>query len=167
VNLDQIKSGTKLLLDANIFLYAIQNASRQCRNLLERCARNEISGILPLHILAEVAHQLMLAEARDNAWIRGSNPARQLGQNPDRVRQLTRYEGLVRDILAVGLTLEPLTPEDFLSAMDISRQFGLLTNDALLAAIGQRLRVDSVASADRQFGRIQGLELYSPDDIFE
>jgi len=44
---------------------------------------------------------------------------------------------------------------------------GLLTNDALLAAVGRRLRVLALASTDRQFSRVPGLILYAPDDLEE
>jgi predicted nucleic acid-binding protein len=167
VNLNDIKTGDRVVLDANIFLYAIQNSSNQCRTLLERCAKDELAGVLPSHILAEVMHQLMLAEARANAWIRAANPARQLGRQPERIKQLSRYVALVQDILAIGLAQEPLAPADFISAMAISRQAGLLTNDSLLASVAQRLRIDSVASADRHFERVAGITLYSPDDLQE
>jgi predicted nucleic acid-binding protein len=165
MNLDQVGSGEAVLIDANIVLYAIQEASSQCKRLLSRCAAEEVRGILPVHVLAEVTHRLMLAEAQDYRWIKGANPARRLAAQPERIKSLTRYESLVRDLMGIGLLLEPVHREDILTALAISRQAGLLTNDALLAAVGQRLRVLAVASADRQFSRVQGLILYSPDDL--
>jgi predicted nucleic acid-binding protein len=167
VNLNDIKTGDRVVLDANIFLYAIHSSSNQCRTLLERCAKDEVAGVLPLHILAEVMHQLMLAEARANAWIPAANPARQLGRRPEQIKQLNQYVALVQDILAIGLAPESLAPADFISAMAIARQAGLLTNDALLASVAQRLRIDSIASADRHFERVAGITLYSPNDLPE
>jgi predicted nucleic acid-binding protein len=88
-----------------------------------------------------------------------------LREQPDRVRALIRYEGMVRDLLSLGLNLESLQREDFLSAMMVQRQAGLLTNEALLVAVGQRLRAQAIASTNSLFGRVQGMLLYSPDDI--
>ena len=65
MNLLIIPSEQPVIIDANIFIYANQRASTQCVKLLERCANNEVYGILPAHILAEVMHVLMLAEAKD------------------------------------------------------------------------------------------------------
>jgi predicted nucleic acid-binding protein len=110
-------------------------------------------------------HQLMIAEARDYQWIKGPNPAKQLALAPDRVRALTKYEELVRDIIGTGLQIEPVVQEDFITAMAVQRQAGLLTNDALLVAVGERLRVTNIASADKAFAHVQGILLYTPEDI--
>ncbi|NIQ12028.1 hypothetical protein GWO43_15075, partial [candidate division KSB1 bacterium] len=82
MNINDIPSGEATIIDANIVLYATQQASQQCKRLLLRCADDDVKGILPTHILAEIMHQLMIAEARDNGWIKGPNPARQLAEKP-------------------------------------------------------------------------------------
>ncbi|MDZ7344740.1 MAG: type II toxin-antitoxin system VapC family toxin [candidate division KSB1 bacterium] len=165
MNLNRIPSGEIVVIDANIILYAIQKASAQCKRLLERVAKEEVVGILPLHTLAGVTHQLMMAEAWDNQWITAPNLTRELRKQPDRVRALIRYEGMVRDLLSIGLHLEPLQQEDFLSAMMVQRQAGLLTNEALLVAVGQRLRAQAIASTNSSFARVQGMLLYAPEDV--
>ncbi|MDZ7363400.1 MAG: type II toxin-antitoxin system VapC family toxin [candidate division KSB1 bacterium] len=165
MNLNRIPSGEIVVIDANIFLYAIQKASAQCQRLLERVAKEEVVGILPLHTLAGVTHHLMMAEAYDNQWITAPNHARELREQPDRVRALIRYEGMVRDLLSIGLHLEPLQREDFLSAMMVQRQAGLLINEALLVAVGQRLRAQAIASTNSSFARVQGMLLYAPEDV--
>jgi predicted nucleic acid-binding protein len=165
MKLHHIPQHQSVLLDANILLYASQRASRQCVRLLERCAQDEVIGILPMHTLAEVMHLLMIAEARDLGLVRGPNPARQLSEQPSRVKSLSRYESAVRDLLSIGLVMEPLVREDFITAMSMQRQFGLLTNDALFAALGSRLRVTSIVSADAVFRDVRGFLLYEPDDL--
>jgi predicted nucleic acid-binding protein len=167
MNLLKIPAGQPVLIDANIFIYANQKASGQCIRLLERCAGTEVLGILPTHILAEIMHVLMLSEARDIGIIKGSNPARHLTENPQAVKSLNRYESLIRDLLAIGLQLESLQREDFITAMSLQRQYGLLTNDALFLAIATRLRVTAIVSADSIFKNVQGIIHYSPDDINE
>ena len=165
MNLNQIPANEVVLIDANIFIYAIQQLSQQCKRLLLRCADEELIGVLPIPVLAEVMHQLMLAEARDNGWIHAANPAKQLSRQPEIVQKLSRYEDCIRDLLALGLRLEPLGAEDFTTAMNLQRRFGLLTNDSLLVAMMQRLRITSLASADQIFSRVQGIMVYGPDDI--
>ena len=165
MNLNDLRNESSVLLDANIFIYALQKLSRQCERLLDRCSGGEILGIVPLHVLAEIMHRMMITEARDNNWISGSNPSKSLSEKPDRVRSLTRYESYVRDILAMGFQLEPLECEDFIIAMAVQRKAGLLTNDALLVAVGERMRVTAIASADQTFSKVPGIVLYSPSDI--
>ncbi len=165
MNVDDIPPGETILIDANIFLYAIQRLSDQCESLLCRCADDKVKGVLPGHILAEVMHLLMLAEARDNDWIHGKNPAKQLMRNPATIKKLFRYEEMIRDILAIGLQIEPVCKDDFLTALAMQNRFGLLTNDALLFSVGERLRIKSVVSADKIFSQVQGFKVYAPDDL--
>ena len=165
MNLFSIPPDEKIIIDANIFIYANQMVSNQCVRLLERCAKDEIKGIITTNILAEVMHVLMLAEARDINLIKGSNPAKQLSKNPNKIKALHRYEQLIRDLLTIGLQLESLQREDFITAMSLQHQYGLLTNDALFLAVATRLRVINVVSADEQFNLIHGISLFSPDDL--
>jgi predicted nucleic acid-binding protein len=166
MNLFQIPPEQTVIIDANIFVYANQQTSSQCIKLIERCSNNEVYGVLPVHILAEVMHVLMLEEAKELGLIKGANPARQLSENPQKIRALNRYELLIRDLLAIGLRLESLQREDFLTAMNLQKEYGLLTNDALFLAVALRLRITSVISADSSFKNIQGIIQYSPDDLY-
>jgi len=68
MNLSSIPSEQKIILDANIFIYANQQASTQCVKLLERCSRDEVYRILPTHILPEIIHVLMLAETQQKNY---------------------------------------------------------------------------------------------------
>jgi len=67
----------------------------------------------------------------------------------------------------MGVALEPVVREDFLTAISLQRQNGFMTNDALLIACAERLRVQAIASADKDLGSARGVILYSPDDIQE
>lgn len=165
MKLDQFQKGENIIVDANIFIYAMRQESLQCKRLLMRCANEEIYGILPVHTLTEVMHRLMVSEARDNGWITAGNPVRQLNENPEQVKRLNRYESFIRDILAMDLTIMSLEQEDFITAMRIQREFGLLTNDSILVAVAERLRVQSIASADKTLASVRNIILYSPDDL--
>lgn len=167
MNLLQLPQRQPVIIDTNIFVYAAQQTSKQCVKLLKKCATDEMFGILPTHILAELTHVLMLAEARDLGLIKGSNPAKQLSEYPNKIKSLNRYEVLIRDLLSIGLKLESLKREDFLTAISLQRQYGLLTNDALFLAVGIRLRVSAIVSTNTIFKNIHGIFIYSPDDINE
>lgn len=47
MSLETIPPGSRLLIDANILIYARRGMSEQCRGLLERCAQREASGVVP------------------------------------------------------------------------------------------------------------------------
>ena len=63
------------------------------------------------------------------------------------------------------LRIETATVVDILETMNIQREFGLLTNDALLLAVARRLNVTSIASADKALSGITGFAVYSPGDL--
>ncbi|MCF8243446.1 MAG: type II toxin-antitoxin system VapC family toxin [Melioribacteraceae bacterium] len=165
MNLSRIPKQQTVIIDTNILFYANQRSSLQAVELLERCAAQEIFGIVPVHILAELIHIFMMAEARDLGLIKGANPAKQLSQSPNKVKSLYRYEGLIKDLLSIGLQIETIEREDFYAAISIQRLYGILTNDALLIAVAQRLRVSAVASADKIFEQVKDISLYKPGDL--
>jgi predicted nucleic acid-binding protein len=165
MNLDAIKKGEMVLLDANIVIYAITNSSDQCRRLLKRCAGMEVQGVIGSLQMAQVIHKLMLIEARENGWIGSGKPSRQLDAQPDRIRLLSRYEDAAKNLVASGIRIEIVQREDFLISLAVQRQTGLMVNDAVLAAIAERLRIEAVASTGSTLGKVRRLILYQPDDV--
>jgi predicted nucleic acid-binding protein len=164
MNLEDIPNGSRIFVDANIILYALDQKSPSCRRFLARCEAGAIDGIISTITIAEVAHRRMVEEARANG-LAGSNPARALARRPDLVRQLRVYAEDVRDLLAGDLTIETVQTEDFEAALELQRKHGLLTNDSLNLAVAKRLGVQGIATADANFDAIQGLIVYKPQEI--
>ena len=165
LSLASIPTGAWVAVDTNIFVYANQRSSPECISFLGRCATGELRGVVPMPMVAELVHALMLIEARENNWIERGNPARALAERPDLVRRLTRYEARMREFFMIGLRTEPAGAEDVLEAMRIQRETGLLTNDALLLAIARRLNCEAVASADKAIPGAPGFRVHAPADI--
>lgn len=163
--LSSVRAGAWVTIDANILVYANQRRSAECLGFLERCASGELQGVVPMPMIAELVHALMLIEARENNWIDRANPARTLAERPDLVRRLMRYEARMREFFAIGLRIEPVGKIDILEAMRIQREAGLLTNDALLLAASRRLNCEAVASADRAIAQAPGFNVFAPADI--
>lgn len=163
--LSSIPAGAWVAVDTNILVYANQRSSHECIALLGRCATGELRGVVPMPMVAELTHALMLIEARENNWIERGNPARALAERPDLVRRLTRYEARMREFFGIGFKIEPVGAEDVLEAMRIQRNTGLLTNDALLLAVARRLNCDAVASADKAISGFPDFPVYAPADI--
>lgn len=88
MNLDAIPGGARVLIDANILIYARRAMSAQCRRLLERCAQHEVNGVLTTVVVTDFCHRRMMQEAQSRG-LSGSNPAKALAQNPALVQQLT------------------------------------------------------------------------------
>ncbi len=164
MNLDDILNGTRVFVDANIIIYMLGRRSAQCRSFLTRCDTSALEGWINTAIVAEVAHRRMMQEAQFRQLV-ASNPARMLAHRQDFVRQLTTYADEVRNLLGGGLTVETIRPEDFFVGLELQKQHGLLTNDALNLAVARRLGINEIATADTNFDHIQGLIVYKPDDL--
>jgi len=165
MTLAQIPEGDWVVIDTNILIYANQGQSADSVEFLRRCASGMLQGLIPVPMVAELVHALMLIEARENNWIERQNPSRALAARPDLVRRLTRYEIQVREFFGIGLRIEPALAGDILEAMRIQRETGLLTNDALLLAVARRLNCSSIASADKTIAAAPGFTVYAPMDV--
>jgi predicted nucleic acid-binding protein len=64
-----LPEGSFLFLDSNIFIYALTGQSTQCRHLLERCSREDVTGLAPFETVNEVTHRFMIAEALSKGLI--------------------------------------------------------------------------------------------------
>ena len=62
----------------------------------------------------------------------------------------------------MGIGLATTAPEDLERAVLISRQYGLLTNDALIAATMQRLDIQWLATCDDDFDRVPWIKTCKP-----
>jgi predicted nucleic acid-binding protein len=164
MKLDDILNGATALVDANILLYARRGKSLQCRNLLARCDSGSISGVVTTVILAEFAHRQMMVECQMLGLV-ASNPAKAMSRQPELVRGLSTYANDVRNLLGGGFQIETVQPEDFFIALELQKQHGLLTNDALNLAVARRLGITEIATADTHFDHIQGLIVYKPEDL--
>jgi tryptophan synthase alpha subunit len=61
--LTEVAAGSRIIVDANVFIYAVNRTSRQCAQFLERCANSDVHGVTTFDALAEANHRLMLEES--------------------------------------------------------------------------------------------------------
>ena len=88
--IENLPAGIRLFLDANIFVYAFLDHSNQCRELLGRCATEQVLGITILDVVNEVTHRMMLAEALGSGLIKRDR-VRDLRGKWREIAQLTKY----------------------------------------------------------------------------
>jgi predicted nucleic acid-binding protein len=60
---------SEVVIDANIFVYASLEVSRQCTEFLSRCSVEDVLAITTTDVVSDVCHRLMLAEAVATAAI--------------------------------------------------------------------------------------------------
>jgi predicted nucleic acid-binding protein len=165
MKLEEVPSGERVFVDANIFIYHFTRLSSECRAFLVRCESGEVRAFTGTHILLEVLHRLMMLEALYKGLIVGGQPARRLKEQPEIVRNLRDYNQAVRHIPRMGVRIRALTPALVMASEAIRAQYGILTNDSVSVAIMQKLRLTHLVSHDSDLRNVAGLVVYQPNDV--
>ena len=162
--LPNLPSGADVFLDANVFIYTFGGHSNDCRDLLRRCASEEVFGITTLDVINEVTHRLMLTEAVAKGVITKSNAAALQGKWRD-VAKLTEYWTLTARIFGLNILIADSDEPRLHRAQTVRSNHGLLTNDSLILATMNEYGIDCLASRDGDFDHVSSLTIYKPSDI--
>jgi predicted nucleic acid-binding protein len=92
----------------------------------------------------------------------GGKVLNRLKQQPDAVKQLTLFQSAVESVLQSNLQVLAVPALLVSAAATLSRQHGLLTNDAGILALRQAQGLTHLASHDADFDRVPGLTRYAP-----
>jgi predicted nucleic acid-binding protein len=162
---DQIPANSAVFLDANTFVYAILGHpayGAACVTLLDRIERQEVQGFTSSHVLSDAVHRVMTLEACDRFGWPAQGIANRLRRHPGEVQQLLVPRRAVDEIQLARVTILPVTGQLVSQAVDLSRQHGLLSGDALIVAVMRDHSLTHLASLDADFDRFPGLTRYSP-----
>ena len=162
---DSIAAGVAVFVDANCLVYeatADPTYGPACKRLLERIENKELPGYTSAHVVAEMAHRLMTIEAAILLSRPLAGMANWLRRHPAEVQRLTRHRLAIDGLAAIPLTILSVGGPLVSRAADLSIHFGLLTNDALIAAVMQDNGLSTLASLDADFDRVPGITRYAP-----
>jgi predicted nucleic acid-binding protein len=165
MTLADVAAGDSVFIDANTLIYhcTLDPAhGPSCTDFLDRVGRGEVAGFVSTHVLAEVAHRLMVLEAAKALAKPQGSMVKYLKKHPAEIQRLTGFRQAVTDLCASNLTILT-TPGHLIPTMTaLSQQFGLLTNDALIVAVMQAQGLSKIASNDPDFDRVTWLTRYAP-----
>jgi len=164
--LDSVPNGSDVLIDANVFVYGLTAKSAQCKTLLERCSKEEVSGMTLFEVVHEATHTFMIGEALQKGLFDGQQEkgAKYLSKHPEQVKVLTDYwENIVR-LLALNLLVLPME-QDIVEGAQAERVNAGLTNDSLIVAAMREYGISKIATNDRQFETVAGISVFSPTDV--
>ena len=165
MNFANIPRGAKVFVDANTFVYHFASEptyGAAATALLQRLESKEIQGYFTSHVLAEASHRLMTIEACSLFGWPYAGIAARLQKHQRDIAALTRFQQAVFEIDLLNLESIDVQIADVLRAAEISRQFGLLTNDAVVVAVMQRRGLQNIASNDEDFDRVSGITRFAP-----
>lgn len=162
--LNNLPDGSNVLIDTNIFVYALTNKSAQCKSFLARCSREEVSGLTLFDVINEATHIFMGAEAiAKNMSAR--KPIAYLQKNPDQVKLLADYWVNTQRVLALNLLKLPTEENIVVRAQQERDSAGLLTTDSVIVAAMREYGVTMIATGDKQFDSVAGISVFTPTDI--
>lgn len=162
---DDLPAGALVFIDANCLIYAATSDPTYgvpCQRLLDQIENKNLQGCTSAHILGDLSHRLMTIEAALLFNRPMTGIANWLRRHPAEVQQLTRYSQALDDLLAIPLPILPVAGTLVSRARHFSRQYGLLTNDALIVAVMQDHALHHLASNDPDFDRVAAITRYAP-----
>jgi predicted nucleic acid-binding protein len=165
VTFADLVAGDSVFVDANTLIYhcSIDPVfGSACTDLLGRIGRGEIAAFTSTHVLLEVCHRLMALEAARLLGKPQGSMAKFLKSHLDEIQRLTHFHQAIDDLCLGQLQILTISPAIVRTIAAISRQIGLLTNDAAVVAIMQSSGLTKIASNDPDFDRVPGLTRYGP-----
>jgi predicted nucleic acid-binding protein len=160
-----IPVGSDVFIDANVFVYYAEphpTFGPPCQQLLLRIENKEFQGFTSSSILSSVVHRVMTLEAVDVFQRSMQGIAGWLKRHPLEIQRLSHHKQIVDDISLIGIQVLPVPGPQVSLAADLSQQFGLLTDDALVVSVMRHHGLQALASHDADFDRVPGLTRYAP-----
>jgi predicted nucleic acid-binding protein len=159
-----LPANAEVFIDANTLVYHFEphpTFGPACTALIKSIELQQLAGFTATHIVGEVAHRLMTMEASARfGW--SSKVLQRLRHNTTAIQQLNEFEQAVLRIPQFGIRVLPISDALIQTAARLSRQLGLLINDALIVAVMQHHNLTHLASHDADFDRVPGLTRYAP-----
>jgi len=162
---DDLPTGATVFLDANVLVYAATPHPVHgiaCNRLLDRIEHQDLEAFTSADVLGDVAHRLMTIEASDRFGWPVQGIANRLRRHPSDIQQLAIPRRAVDEIITARVGILPLTVQHVSRAVDLARQFGLLTGDAVIVAVMLDHHLAQLASLDADFDRVPGITRYAP-----
>jgi predicted nucleic acid-binding protein len=153
-----------VFVDSNVLIYGLSGVSGQCQDLLDRCQREELTGVTLYETINEVTHRLMVAEARSKGVITSSG-ARALRRSFRLIPTLQGYWNDTVRLLSLNLLFLPVSDSVLRAAQTERQAAGLLTNDSLIVSCMREYGLSFLATNDSDFERVHGITIFKPADL--
>ena len=160
-----LPSGSRCLIDANIFVYHLGVKAGQCTDFLDRVACKQIEAHITTSIIAEVLHRQMLIEAVNKGLVTPGKALKKLKDNPAAIQGLTDYITEFEKLLQLPLHIIEVEVRDIESSHTLRRRHGLFVNDSINLACALRLGITDIVTRDADFKRVPGINLWEPTDV--
>ena len=165
-SLEALPGSSDVFIDANIFLYHIMKRPKwflPCHEFFMAIESGAYNGFTSTLVLNEVLHKLMLAEATHTYGLRSEyDAANALKRDPDKISGLSQVWKSYSAIKDYPIIIYGCNESLLDMAVDLSNKYGLLISDATHLAVIKAEGIFNIATNDRDFQRIDDINIYKP-----
>ncbi len=160
--IESIPPGTTVFIDTNIFLFAFwqqQPLAHICNTFLQRVKNEEIQGKTSSAVVAEIAHRVMIWEARK---LFPKATVAYLQKHPEKVRLLKQHLAVASNMRRFNVDVLSVSIFDMHRAKEVRRDYGLMTNDSVIVGVMRGEKVRHLATYDAGFARVPDIQVWMP-----
>ncbi len=165
MKLTEIKAGSEIFVDSNIFIYHFTGVSDECSDFLGRCERGKLIAMTSVNVILEVLHRLMMVEAVRKNLVKPPNVMKKLSKAPQKLKRLNEYSENTEKIPDMGVAIKPLIFETIIKSHVVRLTSGLMVNDSVIIASMKQEGVKLLATNDKAFEKVDEIDVCAPEDI--
>ncbi len=160
--LEFLSEKSKIFIDTNVFVYAMigrGDTKSKCQTFLNMVNRGKYQGVINTTVISEVFHAILINEIGKKGV---TDPVPYLKENPEVLRALgLPFEAVNKIFGMANLSILPETPDSIKNTTGISKEFGMLFNDARMVSSCREERINDIATNDKDFENT-GLAVWTP-----
>lgn len=153
-------------IDTNIFLYTIKSNnkfSRYCGDYISRVKYGELLGFVSPLVISELFYKLIMIEISETKKLDTSKSKIFLKENPGIISKLKKSSKVIEELyMYEGIKILQLGEEISKLSLELSKEYGLLPNDAIHAATCKYYDIKNIATNDSDFERVDFLKVWKP-----
>lgn len=155
-----------IFVDANLLAYFFIGTDRLTQSITQffkRGANADLRIHSSAQVISDVIPRAMLTEAISVFHVEAHNAVQYLKEHPERAKTLHANLNIpTRVYHELGINILPVTHVELHASRRFRKQYGLLTNDSLIVATMQRHKIIHLATNDRDFERVQKIQVWYP-----
>ena len=166
-NLKDFSGKEPIFIDANIFLHHAFDLNSDSIEFLKKVETVNLKAFTSALVIEEITFKLTMQSA-SNFLSRVTLPKvkdllKDKLKREKVIAPVEAYRSYINRLKDLGLKILDLTDEDMKRALQVSKEYGLVTADASHVAVMERTRIGSLATGDGDFRVLKEITVWSPE----
>lgn len=153
-----------VFVDSSLLVRSLLAGDKGLEDLLCKYLDGELVLFIGLGVLEETYYKLISLVTQALTGKTGAHAVkREWKRNEDISKNVKMRFDVLLELIDIGAILVvPTTMSTFKRSYEISREYGLFPNDALIAATCESYEIRKIATYDKDFGKVDFLEVFVP-----